>query len=71
MGRSMTPHPIPPFEPVVFVISLSWAVISAAILAHSIRMEDQTTKPWFWALSFVGASMVAGVFFWRLVGGAA
>ncbi len=56
----------PPVDPAVFVVSLSWAVISAVILAQSIRMGAGRAS-WIWALSFVVSSVIAGVFFWRLV----
>ena len=63
----MTPQYPPPVDVLVFVISLSWAVISAVMFVQSVRMGDRTAAPWFWTLSFVGASVVAAVFFWRLV----
>ena len=63
----MTQQYPPPFDPSVFVMSLSWAVISAVMLVYSLKMEDRTKAPWFWTLSFAGASIVAVVFFWRLV----
>ncbi len=65
----MTPQTMPSGDVLVFVMALSWSVISATMLAYSLRMEDRTKAPSFWTLSFVGASMVAVVFFWRLVGG--
>ncbi len=56
----------PSAEPVVLMVSLSWAVISAVLLAQSIRMEAGMAV-WIWTLSFVVSSVIAVVFFWRLV----
>lgn len=61
----MIPEPIPPFDPSVLVMSLSWALISAVMFAHSIRMGARTA-PWLWSLSFMGVCAIA-VVFWRLV----
>ena len=62
----MTLQPVPPVDPSVFVVSLSWALISAVMLAQSIRMGGRRAAG-AWALSFVGASVIAAVFSWKLV----
>ncbi len=56
----------PPVDPAVFVVSLSWAVISAAMLYSSIRMGSRRSVR-LWTLSFVVSSVIAVVFFWRMV----
>jgi hypothetical protein len=62
----MIPQYPPSVEPAVFVVSLSWAVISAMVLVHTVRM-DHGRLSWLWAVSFVASSVIAAVFFWRLV----
>jgi hypothetical protein len=48
------------------MLSLGFASFSAAMLMLSIR-EEVRPAAWFWAFSFVGTSVIAVVFFWRLV----
>lgn len=66
----MSVQATPSLDPSVFVASLSWALISAVMLANSIRTGGRTDAV-VWTLSFVGASVIAAAFFWRLVWGGA
>ena len=66
----MSTQPAPPFAPTILALSLLWAVLSALVLVASVEAGVRKDA-WFWALSFVVASVVAAVVFWKLVRGGA
>ncbi len=63
-------QPAPSFAPTILALSLLWALLSALVLVASVEAGIRKVA-WFWALSFVASSVVAVVFFWRLVRGGA
>ena len=63
-------QPTTSFVPTILVLSLLWAVISALVLVASVR-EESREAAWVWAFYFVAASVIAAVFFWKLVRGEA
>ncbi len=66
----MTPQTMPSVGVLILVISLGWALVSALVFVLSIRMGTRPTA-WVWGVSFVASSVVAAVFFWRLMRGEA
>jgi hypothetical protein len=53
---------------ILFVASV-WAVMSAVVVAASVRMEDKIFALFF-AASFALSALIAAYYFWLLLGGA-
>ena len=48
------------------LLSALWDVTSAIFLIWTVNARDLKSA-WWWGASFVGASLVAAYFFWRLL----
>ena len=53
---------------ILFMASV-WAVMSAVVVAASVRMEDKIFALFF-AASFALSALIAAYYFWLLLGGA-
>jgi hypothetical protein len=52
----------------LLIIASFWALISGAVVAVGLQHEEQSPRAaWFWAASFVAASLVAVYCFGRLL----